>query len=649
MALAEKPSDIEKRNSVSNRRESVPLPERNGPASIGLTLTHVMDELADGVVLFDKSWRIVYANQTARRLSHILPENLNRGTLWELYPEIIGTELERSYREAMELAEERKLDAFYYGPFQTWFEARILPMPVGLAVHYRDVTEQRKQENTLRASEERYRLLTELHPQALWTADAEGRVYYANQRFLEYIGKDFIPRDGNEYLQCFYEGDRDRVLKMWSHSVATGEDYGIDARLVRASDGAARWWNIRALPLRDEAGAIQQWLGVATDVHENLLAAEQLREQYAEIDRQRRELEAIYRGSPIGLSLYEPKELRLLRINDRQAEILGVLPDDALGKTIVELAPSITRAHAMMRCAANGEPMLNQEVEGVLPTKPNEYRYWNVNYSPIFAEDGSVQAIAGATIETTPQKRAAAALLQTEKLAVVGRLASSIAHEINNPLESVTNLLYLARRSSNTPEVQFYLDTADQELRRVSIIASQTLRFHKQGTKPQAIGCGELFSTVLSIYEGRLKNSNIKLEKRKRAHKLVVCFEGEVRQVLSNLVSNAIDAMPNGGRLLVRSREATDWKTGREGLVLTVADSGNGIDPQTQARIFEAFFTTKGFAGTGLGLWVSAEIMQRHQGRIRVHSCQQGSHKGTVVTLFLPFQTTPFPKESPVN
>jgi signal transduction histidine kinase len=141
---------------------------------------------------------------------------------------------------------------------------------------------------------------------------------------------------------------------------------------------------------------------------------------------------------------------------------------------------------------------------------------------------------------------------------------------------------------------------------------------------------------VLSIYEGRFKNSNIQVQKRKRAEKPVVCFEADIRQVLSNLVANAIDAMPGGGRLLVRSREATDWMTGRPGFVLTVADTGSGIDAQTQARIFEAFFSTKGFGGTGLGLWISAEIVERHQGRLRVRSSQREGHRGTVVALFLP-------------
>jgi signal transduction histidine kinase len=229
--------------------------------------------------------------------------------------------------------------------------------------------------------------------------------------------------------------------------------------------------------------------------------------------------------------------------------------------------------------------------------------------------------------------------MQTEKLAAVGRLASSIAHEINNPLESVTNLLYLARETAWNPETREYLEVADRELRRVSVIANQTLRFHKQSSRPQWVSPDELIASTLSVYQGRLVNSNVDVEKRIHTAGTVLCFEGEIRQVLSNLIINAIDAMhPHGGRLLLRSREGTDWKTGRKGLILSVADTGSGMSLDTAARIFEPFFTTKEIGGTGLGLWVSHEIVERHGGALAVRSSQHPGRSGTVFTLFLPFQ-----------
>ncbi len=497
-----------------------------------------------------------------------------------------------------------------------------------------DVTEKKRGEEALRASEERYRVLTELNPQALWTADAEGRVLYANQRFLEYIGKDFVPRDGTEYLNCFYEGDRERVLRVWSRSVATGEDYVIDARLLRSSDGAVRWWHLRALPLRDEEGRIQQWLGVATDVHESRMAAEQLREQYAEIDR-----------------------LRTLAENSRDFIAISDLEGKAIygnqaARAIVGIEDEVEFASKHLEDFFFPEdqkfirndflPRVLREGHGEVEVRFRHFKtgaaiWMNYHVFSMPDREGKPAGLATVSRDVTAQRRAEEALMRSEKLAAVGRLASSIAHEINNPLEAVTNLLYLARQRTQDEESAKLLDSADEELRRVSNIASQTLRFHKQATRPQAVGCEDLITTVLSIYEGRLKNSKIRIEKRKRSQRPVMCFEGEIRQVLSNLIGNAIDAMPHGGRLLVRSRESTDWTTENKGLVITVADTGSGIDRETRERIFEPFFTTKGFGGTGLGLWVSAEIVARHGGRLRVRSSQKEGCRGTVFTLWLPF------------
>jgi signal transduction histidine kinase len=240
--------------------------------------------------------------------------------------------------------------------------------------------------------------------------------------------------------------------------------------------------------------------------------------------------------------------------------------------------------------------------------------------------------------DISEKRRALAALMQNEKLAAVGRLASSIAHEINNPLESVTNLLYIARNTQDHSEISELLDMADAELRRVAVITNQTLRFHRQASSPQEITSLELLSTVLTMFEGKLRNCCIGVEERERATRPVRVFEGDIRQVLNNLVGNAIDAMPRGGRLIVRSRDATRWSTGQQGLMLTVADTGVGIPPEVLKRAFEAFYTTKGIGGSGLGLWISCDIVKRHGGVLRLRSSQHQGHRGTVATLFLPFE-----------
>jgi len=252
--------------------------------------------------------------------------------------------------------------------------------------------------------------------------------------------------------------------------------------------------------------------------------------------------------------------------------------------------------------------------------------------------NGKVIKWYGTTEDIDQRKKIEIALRQTEKLAVVGRLASSISHEINNPLAAAVNLLYLARGTKDLSKIDEYLATADEELSRISAIVTQTLRFHKQSTRAVPIICDDLLTSVLLFYQGRLRGSNVNVEKHKRTDRPVTCFEGEIRQALSNFIGNAIDAMPHGGRLLLRSREVTNWKTGEKGLAVTIADTGTGMSTEAKRHLFEPFFTTKYSGGTGLGLWISREIISRHNGQIKLKSSTDQRHIGTVVSIFLPFE-----------
>ena len=220
----------------------------------------------------------------------------------------------------------------------------------------------------------------------------------------------------------------------------------------------------------------------------------------------------------------------------------------------------------------------------------------------------------------------------------MGRLAATIAHEVSDPLESVTNLLSLASASEDLKQVREHLQIADGELRRAAAVTNQTLRFHKQSTKPTKVLAGDLLEGVVAIYRGKLAASQIVVERRVRSKVPLCCFEGEIGQVIGNLIGNASDAMQgSGGRLLLRSREAIDQRTGRPGALITIADTGPGMAQQTVAKAFEAFYTTKGMAGTGLELWICREIVNKHAGVLKLRSSQNPQHHGTVFLLFLPY------------
>jgi signal transduction histidine kinase len=235
-------------------------------------------------------------------------------------------------------------------------------------------------------------------------------------------------------------------------------------------------------------------------------------------------------------------------------------------------------------------------------------------------------------------KRAEEALRRSEKLAVAGRLASSIAHEINNPLASVTNLLYLMQSTDSMDELQGYLKTAEHELARVSEITTNTLQFYRQTSRPGPVLLTEILDSALKLYYPRLTSAGIEVEKRFDTVPPVCGMSGELRQVFSNLVGNALDAMRSGGRLLLRAHDTVDYRNGMaRGVRITIADTGLGIPGEVRAKIFEPFVTTKGDTGTGLGLWISAEIVQKHGGRIRLRSRgSRAAASGTAFSIFFP-------------
>ena len=466
---------------------------------------------------------------------------------------------------------------------------------------------------------------------AIFFLDRQYRFTFLNRRAHELLdsgGEDILGRVLFEkYPDTVYEGSP--YVAAYTGSMDRGEIGDFEAYYPAPFDF---WLRVQSYP------SVDGIMVFFRDVTQDRRLQESLRRNSEEAERRLAEIETLYRTAPIGLALFDVDDYRYLRLNDLQASFFGLSPGEVVGKTLTEMAP-IEGLQELFDKVAAGQTIVNYPLEGYLVTDPETLRYWTVNYFPVYAADGKVAAITAASLEITQQKKAEHALIESEKLAAVGRLAASIAHEINNPLEAVTNLLYLARSTENTSDIREYLRIADAELRRTSSIASQTLRFHKQLTRPVEVTCDELIGSVLLIHQSRIQNYQVVVEKRQRAQRPVLCFDGEVRQVLSNLVGNAVDALAgSNGKLLIRSREGHDWETRRQGILITVADTGHGMSESAKDKLFEAFFSTKGIAGTGLGLWISKEIVDRHRGKLRVRSSQSQGKSGTVFSMFLPFE-----------
>jgi PAS domain S-box-containing protein len=242
----------------------------------------------------------------------------------------------------------------------------------------------------------------------------------------------------------------------------------------------------------------------------------------------------------------------------------------------------------------------------------------------------------GVTMDITNRKAAELALIRSEKLLVTRQLASSVSHEINNPLAAITNLVYLARSKAVEEEQQAYLDQAESELARIAHITNQSLRFHRQQSAPLEIDVAEMLRELVHLYAPKMSAANIALNLDVRRVPGLLCFASEIRQVLGSLIQNGLEAMPNGGRMRLRVRPCTDWRNGAHGVRITIADTGKGMSKQTKKRMYEPFFTTKDGTNTGLGLWVTAGIVDRHSGSIQVRSSTNPERNGTAFSVVLP-------------
>ncbi|MFL6386291.1 MAG: sensor histidine kinase [Terriglobales bacterium] len=226
------------------------------------------------------------------------------------------------------------------------------------------------------------------------------------------------------------------------------------------------------------------------------------------------------------------------------------------------------------------------------------------------------------------------ALRRTEKLAVAGRLAASLAHEINNPLTSVTNLLFLIRSATDLKEAQNWATLAEDELRRVTEISNHTLRFHRSSRGPEYTAVCTLLESAVVLFRAKLRNQKIDANIACDKDVQVFCALGEIRQVLVNLIANAVDAMPHGGKLLLRGTKVPHPATSTQGVRISVVDHGSGISRTTRHKLFEPFFTTKGNIGTGLGLWLTKDIIDRHHGLIQVRNHRHP--RGAVFSIWIP-------------
>jgi PAS domain S-box-containing protein len=328
---------------------------------------------------------------------------------------------------------------------------------------------------------------------------------------------------------------------------------------------------------------------------------------------------------------------RFQETNPAYRETIGRSQEELEEESIL----SITYEEDRETCRQHLERLLSgQEPSFVLEkryTRPDGRCVWVRNSFALLKDDwGAPSHIILICNDITERRQAERLLVEHEKLAIVGQLASSIAHEINSPLEAVLNLLYLIRTADDLEQAREYASQADEEIQRVAQIATNTLQFHRQNVTPDSADIAALMESVLLLFKGKFEAAGVNVQFEKRGEPHLVCYAGEVRQGMANLVRNAIEAMPAGGKLCVRVRSSTDWRTNTPGVRVTVADTGLGMSRETRHRIYDAFFTTKGTLGTGLGLWVTSGILAKHRASMHFRSSDTPGASGTAFTLIFP-------------
>lgn len=259
--------------------------------------------------------------------------------------------------------------------------------------------------------------------------------------------------------------------------------------------------------------------------------------------------------------------------------------------------------------------------------------------APINDKSGNLIGIVLVFRDITDQKRAEAALIASEKLAVAGRLAASIAHEIHNPLDSVANLHYLLANESNAEKRAEYLSMAQQELKRTLQISRTLLNLYREPNAPVKVDLKELLESVLLLLHRRLDTQSVTVQHNFDGSFVVEGFPAELRQVFTNLITNAADATGINGKILIRMHGVPAEELHGSGVIVEILDSGPGIPHHAEQKLFQPFFTTKGEKGTGLGLWVSMGIVQKHGGTIRLKNSEDPDLHGAWVRVYLPAHT----------
>ncbi|HZI56085.1 MAG TPA: PAS domain S-box protein, partial [Verrucomicrobiae bacterium] len=471
--------------------------------------------------------------------------------------------------------------------------------------------------------------------------DANGTVLEINHGTLGAAGIQLSDVEGKPLWTTFWwqvskeinKGLRDAIRR-----AAQGECVRWDTEVYgRAGGKETIIIDASLMPVKDEYGKVVFIVIEGRDITKKKIISDI--SAHKEAEEASRLLAAIVESSDDAIA---SKDLNgvITSWNQSAERLFGYKAEEIIGKPVTLIIPPELHQDEPMILAKIRRGERIEHFETVRITKTGEHIDVSLTISPVKDADGKIVGAAKIVRNITENKKIERALRTTEKLAAAGRLAATVAHEINNPLAAVTNLVYLSKRDADdSKKVAEYLDLASRELDRVAHIARQTLGFYRDTSSPIHFNVAQALDDLLLLYANRFEGRKIKVIKQYDEDIQIIGLAGEIRQAFSNLITNSIDAMPAGGSLLVRVSKSHAWTNSQaSGIRITILDTGSGIAPQHMGNLFQPFFTTKEDVGTGLGLWITRNIVEKHGGVIYVKSRTGPTQHGTAFSIFLPLE-----------
>ena len=483
----------------------------------------------------------------------------------------------------------------------------------------RDITERKKAEDALREQAE----LLDLSHDTIMVCDLDGTIQFWNHGAEEMYGYTKVEATGRKSHQLLSTVFPEPMDEIKAQVVREGRWEGELAHVTKAGTGMivdSRW-----VVQRDKDGNVRGVMEINSDITTRVKAEEAQREAHLK-------LQSVLDSITDGLLMLD-HDWCFTYCSEHGARILGLRPEDLVGGRVWELFPHAedsTFGEAYRRAVQSRQPV---HCDGFYPEPLN-----------MWLECHCYPTDEGLSVyfrDISERKRTEEALLRSEKLASVGRMAATIAHEINNPLAAITNTLFLARMKADEPaSVREFLDVAEDELKRITHITRQTLGFYRENSGPAIVNVNAVMESAVDVMKSKIGAKHAVIEKDWDGEVNVSAIAGELRQVFSNLLGNGLDAIDEGGTIKLRVSLSPDFKDGKRTARVTVADNGKGIAAKSMPHIFEPFYTTKGTVGTGLGLWVTKQIIDKHHGKIRLRSSTDGARRGTVFMVILPVEPT---------